>query len=86
MSPAALDAAVADECRTLFGTVAGPEDAWLLHPDAARQVLALGGVPADELRASGLQWRAGVKSNASTPDRLAETWSGPDAVPPPDGW
>lgn len=50
LDPAALDAAVTAECRALFGTVGGPEDAlWTVHLDVARQVLALGGVPADEL-------------------------------------
>ena len=34
----------------LFGVVAGPTDAlWSLHVDIARQVLAKGGVSADEL-------------------------------------
>lgn len=50
LDPAALDAAVAEECRELFGTVAGPRDPlWPLHIDITRQVLAFGGVPADEL-------------------------------------
>jgi hypothetical protein len=50
LSAAELDAAAAGECRELFGTVAGPADAlWPVHLDVARQVLALGGVSADEL-------------------------------------
>lgn len=46
-----LDAAVAAECRVLFGRVEGPGDAlWDLQVDVARQVLAVGGgIGADEL-------------------------------------
>jgi hypothetical protein len=61
LDPAALDAAVAEECRELFGTVAGPVDPlWPLQVDVARQVLALGGVPADELT----EWTAVVRRRA----------------------
>jgi hypothetical protein len=50
LDPAALDAAVSDECRSLFGVVVGRDDPlWALHVDVARQVLGLGGVTADEL-------------------------------------
>jgi hypothetical protein len=50
LSPAALEQHAVTECRGLFGTVAGPDDPlWSLHLDVARQVLALDGVPADEL-------------------------------------
>jgi hypothetical protein len=50
LDPAALDGAVTDECRTLFGVVVGPDDPlWALQVDIARQVLSLGGVSADEL-------------------------------------
>ncbi len=50
LTAAELDAAAAAECRELFGTVAGPVDAlWPVHLDVVRQVLALGGVSADEL-------------------------------------
>lgn len=50
VSPAQLEAAVVEECRAIIGTVAGPDDPlWPLQLDVARQVLASGGVPADEL-------------------------------------
>jgi hypothetical protein len=52
LSPDELGRAAADECRELFGTVAGPDDdpaMWALQLDVARQVLAAGGIPADEL-------------------------------------
>ncbi|GAB1811844.1 flagellar hook-length control protein [Mycobacterium sp. MUNTM1] len=50
LSPADLEHQAAMECRALFGTVAGPDDPlWPLHVDIARQVLALDGVPSDEL-------------------------------------
>lgn len=50
LDPENIGRAAAAECRELFGVVAGPMDAlWPMHLDIARQVLALGGVPADEL-------------------------------------
>ena len=50
VQPADLDAQALTECRSLFGRVAGPGDPlWELHVDVARQVLAVGGVPAGEL-------------------------------------
>ncbi|OMC05675.1 hypothetical protein A5735_05015 [Mycolicibacter heraklionensis] len=54
LDPDVLGAQALDECRTLFGRVAGPGDPlWPLHVDVARQVLALGsaggGIPAHEL-------------------------------------
>lgn len=58
LDPAALDAAVADQCRELFGVVAGPGDPlWSLHVDIARQVLALGALTADELG----EWQAVIR-------------------------
>ena len=82
LAPAALDAAVADECRELFGAVVGPTDPlWPLHVDVARQVLALGGVPADELT----EWRAVARSRepeppqAVTPSAPHQTGTGSDA-------
>jgi hypothetical protein len=50
LSPAALDAMALEECRQLFGKVAGPEDVlWDLQLEVARGVLAAGGIPANEL-------------------------------------
>jgi hypothetical protein len=81
LAPAALDAAVTDECRELFGAVVGPSDPlWPLHVDVARQVLALGGVPADELT----EWRAVARSRepeaskAVTPSEPHQTGAGSD--------
>lgn len=68
LDPAALDSAVADDCRTLFGVVAGPDDAlWPVHVDVSRQVLALGGIPANELT----EWLA-VARRREQPDAAAE--------------
>jgi hypothetical protein len=50
LDPTSLEVAAVAECRTLFSTVAGPEDElWELQVDVCRQVLAAGGVPGDEL-------------------------------------
>ncbi|WP_100483128.1 flagellar hook-length control protein [Mycobacteroides abscessus] len=50
LDPGALDAAVVAECRELFAFVAGPDDPlWDIHLEVARQVLALDGIPVDEL-------------------------------------
>ena len=50
ISPADLDRLALEECRALFGHVAGPEDPlWELHVDIARQVLALDVLPYNEL-------------------------------------
>ncbi|UXA10756.1 flagellar hook-length control protein [Mycobacterium sp. SMC-8] len=58
LSSADLDQAVADECRALFGVVAGPDDPlWPLHVDIARQVLAAGGLTAAEVA----EWAAVLK-------------------------
>lgn len=94
--PSSLDEAVADECRALFGTVAGPGDPlWPLHVDVARQVLALGGVPADELT----EWTAVARrreqpeeavtpaeprDDADTPDVPADAGSSASGPHSPD--
>ena len=50
LDPAALTAQLNAEAQTLFGAVVGPDDPlWPLQLDVTRQVLAAGGVPADEL-------------------------------------
>ncbi len=73
VDPASLDQDVADECRKLFGSVAGEGDPlWPLHIDVARQALALGALSADELS----EWLAVARS------RAGEMISGPQ--PPVD--
>ncbi|WHU48668.1 flagellar hook-length control protein [Gordonia sp. L191] len=50
LDPAELTAQLNAEARTLFGAVVGPHDPlWPLQLDVTRQMLAAGGVPADEL-------------------------------------
>lgn len=76
LSPGELARVAADECRELFGTVAGPDDPlWSLHVDIARQVLALGGMSTAELA----EWQAVARSreskSAERPDVTAEALS-----------
>lgn len=64
LAPAELEQHAVTECRELFGTVAGPGDPlWALHLDVARQVLALDGVPGDELA----EWLAVARQRAGEP-------------------
>ena len=64
VSPSDLERQAVAECRELFGTVAGPDDPlWDLHRDIARQVLALDGVPTDELA----EWLAVARQRAGEP-------------------
>ena len=64
VSPAALEQQAVTECRELFGTVAGADDPlWPLHVDIARQVLALDGMPADELA----EWLAVARRRTGQP-------------------
>jgi hypothetical protein len=50
LDPVDLERQALDECRRLFGTVTGPENPlWSLHVEVCRQVLALRGIPANEL-------------------------------------
>lgn len=72
VGPDQLDAELVGVCRSLFGTVGGPEDAlWELHIDVTRQTLAAGGLTADELS----EWAAVIRR------RAGET---PDTSSPPD--
>lgn len=51
IAPAQLADVALTECRSLFGAVVGPADPlWTLQAEVARQVLAAGGVPANELQ------------------------------------
>lgn len=64
MSPVELEAAAAEQCRELFGTVYGPEDPlWELQVSVVRQVLAFGGMTADELA----EWLAVQRSREGKP-------------------
>lgn len=50
LDPSELEAQALKECRALFSYVAGPGDPlWPLHVDVAKQVLALDGIPYNEL-------------------------------------
>jgi hypothetical protein len=75
LAPIDLERQAVAECRELFGTVAGEGDVlWDLHLDIARQVLALDGVPADELS----EWLAVARQRAGESLSQAE----PDQPPP----
>lgn len=70
LDPAALNAAVAAECRQLFAFVTGPGDPlWDIHVEVARQVLALDGIPLDELA----EWLA-VTRRAQGIEAPADSW------------
>lgn len=61
LSPTELEQHAVAELREMVGTVVGPNDpAWSLQCDIARQVLALDGVPADELA----EWLAVARQRA----------------------
>lgn len=65
IDPAALDAELADRCRSLVGTVVGGGDPlWPLQVDIARQVLGLGGVPTAELA----EWLAVARRRSGARD------------------
>lgn len=77
LSPEQLDQAVALECRQLFATVMGGDDPlFAVQVDVARQVLAVGGIPATEVA----EWTAVLKrrSEAVEPTDGTETPDGPD--------
>ncbi|QRY48131.1 flagellar hook-length control protein [Mycolicibacterium boenickei] len=69
---AQLDAAVAAECRELFGRVAGLGDPlWELHVDIARQVLAVGGgLSSTELA----EWTAVYRAAEGVETAPASSW------------
>jgi hypothetical protein len=80
LDPASLSDRAVSECRELFSDVVGQDDPlWPLHLDIARQVLALGGVPADELSewAAALRHRDAEPSSEPQPDD-----DPPDAISP----
>lgn len=75
LDPASLSDRAVSECRELFSDVVGQDDPlWPLHLDIARQVLALGGVPADELS----EWAAALRHRDAEPSSEPQ----PDGDPP----
>lgn len=83
IEPAALDQAVAGECRELFGTVVGDGDPlWDLHIDVCRQALALGALTADELSEWLAVARSRVGERVDTPEEPNDP---PLALPPASG-
>lgn len=74
LSPADLNATLAETCKALLGDVRGPDDPlWSVQVDIARGVLAAGGIPADELT----EWTAVAR-------RLAESDPAPADAPADD--
>lgn len=70
LDPVALNAAVVAECRELFAFVAGQGDPlWEIHVEVARQVLALDGIPVDELA----EWLA-VTRRVQGVEAPADSW------------
>lgn len=75
LTPATLEHQAVAELRELVGTVVGPGDpAWPLQVQIARGVLAVGGVPADELS----EWLAVARQRAGEP----LSGPGPEEVEP----
>ncbi|TDZ43084.1 flagellar hook-length control protein [Mycobacteroides franklinii] len=71
LDPASLNAAVAAECRELFAFVSGPGDPlWDIHVEVARQVLALDGIPVDELA----EWLAVTRKAQGINEAPADSW------------
>lgn len=69
LSPGELDAAVADECKALFGVVAGEGDPlWPLHRDVTRQSIAAGALSADELA----EWAAVIRRREQQSDAVGD--------------
>lgn len=63
-----LEAAAVAQCRELFATVYGPDDAlWALHGDITRQYLAMSGMTADELS----EWTAVQRRREGAPPELS---------------
>lgn len=71
LNPAQLDAAVVAECTALAGTVAAGDPLWDLHVSVARQVLALDGIPVDELA----EWLAVTRAAQGVAEaEVAPSW------------
>lgn len=71
LDPIDLEAAAVEECRRLFASVVGPGDPlWELHVAVARQVLALDGVPGDELA----EWLAVTRQAEVAAGKVEPSW------------
>lgn len=78
ISVANIEAEMVDAARSLFAIVAGPNDPLFdLQRDVARQVIAAGGLTADELR----EWVAVLERRAGGAVKPSET---PEPSDPPD--
>lgn len=74
IDPAALEQQAVTELRSMLGDVVGQGDPmWPLQLDVARQVLALGGVPADELN----EWAAALRDRDAEPSSEVDPDDGP---------
>lgn len=83
LDPAQLDTALAVACKQLVGVVVGPDDPlWALQLNVARQMIAAGGVPTDELA----EWLA-VQRRRETPDAATDSTAvdGQGGTEPPAG-
>ncbi|OPX12488.1 hypothetical protein [Mycobacterium sp. AT1] len=68
LTPADMEAQLETELRALVGNVVGPDDPlFALQVEIARGVLAVGGVPVDELR----EWAA-VMARREAPELISE--------------
>jgi hypothetical protein len=75
VSPSELEGQAVAELRDMVGEVVGPDDpAWPLQCDITRRVLALDGLPADELA----EWLAVARQRAGEPVSAPD----PDQTPP----
>ncbi|MCB0924954.1 MAG: flagellar hook-length control protein [Mycobacterium sp.] len=78
VSVANLESELTDAARALVGVVVGPDDPlWPVQIDVARQVLASGGLSADEVA----EWLAVLRRRAGDAQTPAET---PEPYDPPD--
>ncbi|MCV7223633.1 flagellar hook-length control protein [Mycolicibacterium elephantis] len=74
IDPAALEQQAVTELGRLFSDVVGQDDPlWPLQLDVARQVLALGGVSADELN----EWAAALRHRDAEPSSTADPATDP---------
>jgi hypothetical protein len=85
LDPAALDALALEECRNLFGTVAGPGDPlWPMHCEIFHRVLEVGGgISADELAEWVAVYRRAEAEAAEVAQAAEAAVSAPVEVQPP---
>lgn len=68
---AQIGAEVAAEHRRMFGTVVGPDDPlWPVHVEVCRRVLALDGIPPDELA----EWLAVTRAKLGVEAVAERSW------------